>query len=94
VSSPADKAQSAVRHLSMLYGNAERLRTTTWILLHRATVGRATKAEVLDELRDLRDLWGRIYDAAAAMLPSDAPAEAGSPKPAEVKADDEPEVDW
>lgn len=91
MASSSEKAGAALKHLGMLYGKSELLRTNSWLLVQRLAMGRATKAEVMALLVEQRDLWQRIYEAGATMLPADVaptPQEKAEPSPPDE------EVDW
>ena len=90
MSSAADKASRAEKHLGMLFGKAETLRTEAWRAIHNRVMNVGEKRPSLEALAEARELWKRIYDAAAQMLPGD-PVETQAP--VEI-ADDEAEVNW
>jgi hypothetical protein len=89
---------TASRHIGMLYGKAERCRTSSWMTLHKFSIGTATKQEVLSELSEACDVWRRILEAAEQMLPGKVdPSPLPQPNKvteAEHDVDDDPDVDW
>lgn len=95
MSSAADKAAHAEKHLGMLFGKAETLRTESWRAIHNVAQQVGEKRMVLEKLAEARDLWARIYDAAAQMLPETEKARVVTKIAGETVAhDEEPEVDW